>query len=135
MPVEDFKAVFEKITKKAFSFLTDDYDFCFIETQTPGFGIFVTFRNSTTGVEIWYDIRDAYVDILIYPLIKGKKEKASFEKEIHLDDVLKFKAINIKLDHKVSGSTQMNEALELVLGRFANILKEYGQNVLCGVSP
>jgi hypothetical protein len=69
---------------------------------------------------------------LIYPLIKGKKEKASFEKEIHLDEVLKFRAINIKLDHKVSENTRLNEALELALARFADILKEYGQNVLCG---
>ncbi len=126
----NFKDFFEKLSCQTFNFLVKEFDFVFTGTQTPGFGAFSTFKNSTTRIEVWWDIRDNYVNVIITPLFLDNN---TIPKEgVYLDDILRFRAPNIKLEHKIPGDVLVVEPMETILSKFSESLKKYGNDLLKG---
>jgi hypothetical protein len=132
MVKENFGDFFNKLSLKSFKFLIDEYNFEFLETQTPGFGAFSTFINTTTRIEVWWDIRDNYINVLIVPIKSENDSDARIKEKFYLDDILRLRAPNLKLEHKIPGDILEEKYMETALMQFSAALKEYGKDILKG---
>jgi hypothetical protein len=62
---------FVKLCREKFQFLVDEFGFRRMAATRSGTGI-VIYANSTTGVEISYDRRDGYIQVMLMRLVAGK---------------------------------------------------------------
>lgn len=130
MTNESFKDFFERLSRKAFNFLVEEYGYIFSGTQTPGFGALSTFQTPDVRIEVWWDIRDNYVDVLIFPLNSKDSGTNISKKEIHLDELLGSNAPKVKLIHKVPGDVLVEKPMEEILLGLSDALKEHGKELL-----
>ena len=65
---KELKLLFEN----TFRFLITDYNFNVISTKTDNGGFSLLAKNLTTGVKIIYELREAYIHIILYKLIDGE---------------------------------------------------------------
>jgi hypothetical protein len=66
------KKSLEKIFEEAFSFLNSEYAFNTASSKKEDWGYYFTAVNPTTGIEIKYEFKEAYVQVIVYRLIDGK---------------------------------------------------------------
>ena len=66
------KTELEKIFEETFGFLLTDYNFCKTLSKQEEWGYHFIATNSTTGIEIEYEFREAYIQIYVYKLVDGK---------------------------------------------------------------
>lgn len=58
--------------KSTFQFLIEDYHFGIISQSDEEWGHKMVLKNATTGVEIIYEVREAYINIMLYRLLNGE---------------------------------------------------------------
>ena len=68
MNKKEYKLLFQN----AFKFLITDYNFKIISSKTDNWGIVIKAKNRTTGVKIIDEIREAYIQIVLYRLVDGE---------------------------------------------------------------
>ncbi|WP_339061083.1 hypothetical protein [Tepidibacillus marianensis] len=66
------KKELEQVFEQTFDFLKDEYGFNTILSEREDWGYYFTAINSTTGIEIKYEFKEAFIQIVIYRLIDGK---------------------------------------------------------------
>lgn len=66
------KKELEQVFEKAFEFLKNEYDFNTLLSKREDWGYYFTAVNSTTGIEIKYEFKEAFIQIVIYRLIDGE---------------------------------------------------------------
>ena len=66
------KASLKKLFEELFSFLIDDFNFKIIKSKDEDWGYYYKATNDTTGIEIVYEIKEAYVNIMLFKLINGE---------------------------------------------------------------
>ena len=62
----------EQIFEETFDFLKNEYGFNTVLSKREDLGYYFTAINSTTGIEINYEFKEAFIQIVIYRLIDGK---------------------------------------------------------------
>jgi predicted small secreted protein len=62
----------EQVFKETFDFLKIDYGFSTILSKKEKWGYFFVAANATTGIEIKYEFKEAFIQIVIYRLVNGK---------------------------------------------------------------
>jgi hypothetical protein len=58
--------------KEAFSFLYDEFGFSVLSSKQEKWGYYLSASNSTTGLKIENEFREAYIHVTLYKLIDGK---------------------------------------------------------------
>lgn len=66
------KKELEIIFEETFGFLLTDYNFCISFSKQEGWGYHLIATNSTTGIEIEYEFKEAFIQIYLYKLVDGK---------------------------------------------------------------
>ncbi len=66
------KKKLEQVFEQTFDFLKNEYGFNTILSEREDWGYYFTAINSTTGIEIQYEFKEAFIQIVIYRLIDGK---------------------------------------------------------------
>jgi len=66
------KSDLERIYKEVFSFLFTEYNFTIISSKSENWGYKLVAQNSTTGIEIIDEFREAYIQIYLYKLVDGE---------------------------------------------------------------
>ncbi len=66
------KKELEQVFEQAFCFLKSEYGFNTILSKREDGGYYFTAINSTTGIEIIYEFKEAFIKIVIYKLINGE---------------------------------------------------------------
>ena len=130
--------------EEEFSFLESEYNFACSRSEKIDGGFEFEYLNSTTGVCITYEFREAYIFIMLYRLIGGKLIKNPFR--IGLDTSLNgyglddFILINDP-SAMVKPAYQYGEQSEFYTGKdglrqycklFAINLKRFGERILAG---
>ena len=126
MKDKNFEESYEMICKKIFNFLIEQFKFEYIETKKIGFGIFSTFKNNKIKirVEIWFDIRDRYADIVL----AHWTETSSYSPSLRIDELLLSKSLPLNLKHTIPEDDI--SALKQFFKQCANILQKYGCEIL-----
>jgi hypothetical protein len=62
----------EQIFEEAFAFLVREYNFIVLSSRKERWGYYFTAINSTTGIEIEYEFREALIRPIVYRLVNGK---------------------------------------------------------------
>jgi hypothetical protein len=65
----------ELLFREVFGFLLDEFNFRIILSKSDNFGYYMTVLNPTTGIELEYEIRECFVNIVLYKLIDQKLVK------------------------------------------------------------
>lgn len=63
---------YDDIFKNTFEFLIKDYCFRIISQSDEKSSYKMVLKNATTGVEIKYEVREAYINIMLYRLVNGE---------------------------------------------------------------
>lgn len=126
----DFKIFFEDLCKKVFNFLIMDYNFQFIklDTYNTSYLFSAKFKNSTTGIVISYDFREDRVEVNMVRLANGE---IGYDRQ-RVDYLLLLRNPKAKISHVPLKDISLENSLKVNLKQFANILKEYGKDVLRG---
>ena len=66
------RVIFENIFETAFDFLKNEFGFQILTSCKEDWGYHLIAKNSTTGVEVIYEFREALVQVIIYKLANGK---------------------------------------------------------------
>ena len=66
------KGELDNIFKEAFAFLFSDHGCSIISSKKESWGYKLVAANSTTGIEIIYEFREAYIVVVVFRLIDGK---------------------------------------------------------------
>ena len=134
-----------KTFEEVFSFLSDEFEFKTIKSNSEDWGYCFTAVNNTTGVEIIYEIGDAYVNIILYKLVNGEivdnTYKAIRNNEqingFNLDLVVRNKNPNdlIRPAYEYGKDSEFYKpgvGLKNYITVFADNLRKYGSEVLKG---
>jgi hypothetical protein len=62
----------EQVFEETFDFLKNEYGFNALLSKREDWGYYFTAINSTTGIEIKYEFREAFIQIVVYRLIDGE---------------------------------------------------------------
>jgi hypothetical protein len=133
----------------SFDFLTKNYDFDFptAEIDRQIRMVTVTFKKDELGIEANYDLREENIDVKVVKFVEGRKPKG-----YHVDQCgrrFREHLYNIFLDRGVrafglrpsdeerkkwgkSGNDGRKARMKWLLDRYANLLKEHGQDILAG---
>ena len=90
------------------------------------------FENNIIQVEVSWDIRDNYIDVIFVPRVSSKSKEIIRKDEIYLEYLLRVVAPDVKLKHKVDGDILEELPTELTLMHFSDTLKKYGKELLQG---
>jgi len=132
------KDLFEKLCKKIFKFLEDEFNFKLVNSEQESCGIYITYQNPTTAIRISLEPRGGGVFILMHRLINGKIPKypifieaETLLNSYYLDDLISLKAPSFKIEQQVEKISNHNE-IERILVQYANALKHYAKDILKG---
>ena len=141
MKEEELEQVFEE----AFDFLKNEYGFNTLLSKREDWGYYFTAINLTTGIEIKYEFKEAFIQIVIYKLIDGKIVK-NITKAIKNNETitgfslewilaLKNPEAQIKPAYEYGIESKFYEkenGLKNYASIFAERLKEYASDILKG---
>jgi hypothetical protein len=135
---------FDVIAKEQFKFLESDFGFQLSKNDKEDWGYELIFLNTTTGVRITYEFREAYIFIMLYKLVDGSlmENPRSIQENtlLHghgLDDIVSIRNPQALIKPayqygKESEYYDKKKGLTLYVTAFANNLKEYALDVLGG---
>lgn len=117
-----------------FSFLINEFEFRLLQSISNNYGIRIYYKNTTTGVEVNWEVREQRIFIMIIRLIDGEIPEypiffTSDSESYYYDlgDVMKVKNGSF-FDY---GNLNNND-IESVLVNSAEYLKQYSQDLLNG---
>jgi len=133
--------LFEKICLKSFHFLSDEFGFKHVKTETDIYSCVITYKNKTTAIEIsleQYNMPGVWV--LIYRLIDGEiPEYAAVTRpetvinSFYLPDIVSLRSSSSISDKEIKDILHpKRKELEVVLEKYAKSLKKYAPDILQG---
>jgi len=134
----------EDIFEEAFYFLLTDYEFSLTRSKKENWGYELIAMNSCTGVEIIYEFREAFAQIILYKLVDGKIVKnmtnAIRNNEpitgVSLEWIIAYKNPKARIkptyEYGVESPFHEKNGLKNYVLFVANGLKEYAGDVLNG---
>ncbi len=132
------KNIFEKLCRKVFKFLEDEFDFEIVTSERDSFGSYITYQNSTTGIRFSLEPKEGGMFILLSRLIDGKIPdypifvgSGTPLNSFYLDDLISLRAQSLKVEQEIEELFNPN-GLERVLVQYANILQQYAIDILKG---
>ena len=135
----------EQVFEETFDFLKNEYGFNTLLSKREDWGYYFTAINLTTGIEIKYEFKEAFIQIVIYKLIDGKIVK-NITKAIKNNETitgfslewilaLKNPEAQIKPAYEYGIESKFYEkenGLKNYASIFAERLKEYASDILKG---
>jgi len=121
---------------EAFDFLFTEYSFKNISSKLESWGYKLIAANSTTGIEIKCEFREAFIVVVVYRLIDGKIinniDRAVRSNEpmagFGLEWIIKLKNPELQIKSAYDYEINLNDYALMVAGR----LKEYASDILNG---
>lgn len=139
------KNSYSDLFKNAFLFLIEDYQFSIIDQSDEEWGHKMVLKNSSTGIEVTYEIREAYVNIMLYRLIDGEilenTSRAIRNNDsingFNLDYFVKVRNPNdlIRPAYEYGEYSEFyegNHGLSKYVSKFADNLKNHAEDILIG---
>jgi hypothetical protein len=138
------KTEVEIFIEEEFLFLEKEYSFSNAVSKSINGGFEFEYSNSTTGVCITYEYKEAYLFVMLYRLVEGKLVKNparinfdSILNGIGLDDIIMLHDPNAMVKPAYQYGNQSDfytkkDGLRLYIRLFAENLKRFGINVLKG---
>ena len=135
---------FDIIAKEQFKYLIDDYGFRLDKLKRDGIGYEVRYLSSLCAVHIEYEIREAYLFVMLHKLVNGKFVENprpivadSVLTGYSLDDILLLRAPGamIKPAYTYGESSKFYDkerGLTLFVSKFAENLRTYAADILTG---
>lgn len=135
---------FDQIVQEKFNFLITDFGFKLADSREEKWGYNLIYLNSTTGVKINYEFREAYIFIMLCKLVDGNliENPRNINEDTTLycyglDDIVDI--INPKDSMKPvyqysDGFEYYNKenGMSLYISKFADNLKKHAEDVLNG---
>lgn len=138
------KQNFDEIAIDKFAYLVSNYGFRLSECNKEEWGYKIVFLNATTGVQIIYEFREAYIFVTLYKLVDGKlvenPRTIYDDTELHgfsLDDILSIRnpEAQMRPAYQYGADSEFydeNKGMSLYVSKFADNLKNYASDVLSG---
>lgn len=138
------KKAIEQIIIDEFSFLKNDCGFRLMNTVKESWGLELEFVNSTTGIILNYEFREAYLQVFIYKLVDGKIIKnprcindATRLTGFCLDDILSLKnpRVIVKPAYEYGEQSEYfttNNGMTTYIKKFAENLRDYASDLFKG---
>jgi hypothetical protein len=135
---------FDQIAKEQFAFLLSDYAFELAKCKEENWGYSLVYLNRSTGVEIVYEYREAYVFITLYRLVGRRLVRNPLniadDAEIHgfaLDDIIGLRnpSARMKPAYEYGEGSEYYDretGMTLYVSRFAENLRKHAHDVLSG---
>jgi len=135
---------FDQIAKEQFGFLITDCEFKLVGCREEEWGYNLIYLNSTTGVKIIYEFREAYIFIMLYKLVDGKlienPRNISDDTVLYgygLDDIVNLKNSkdSMKPTYEYGDESEYYDkenGMTLYVSKFADNLRKYANEVLNG---
>jgi len=124
------------IFKEAFGSILSDYNFRLVSNKKENWGYRFEAINPTTGIEVKYEFREAYIQVILYKLINGQIVRNTMSAITNDDSIAGFslewiialKKPEAQIKSAYDYGLNLNDYALIVAGR----LREYGGDVLSG---
>jgi hypothetical protein len=129
----DIQSIFAKTCLRKFKYLSE-YGFRLAGIERDSYGIEVTYKNRTTGIKISFEIRENDITVYLIRLVNGEIPEYldAPSRWFYLDNLVKLRASATELPRKEGSSWFTPDEVDRVLGVYAELLNQYGLDVLHG---
>lgn len=132
----------DEVFRSAFSYLIDEYQFSISKQKKEDWGYIFEGKNTTTGLRVVYEFREAYAKVMLYRLVDGEIVDNTIGALQSDEKINGFSLEHIiaLLDHgkeqsivypSINGIDQQNDLLDY-LSDLNCKLKKYAINILTG---
>ncbi len=126
---------FKEHCLQIFTFLITDYGCGSPSYEESGMHFAtVTYRNTTTGVEIYFEPRENYIYIKLIQLINGEVPDYLWHADhwAHLGLLLRFRRSTLSISRKEWGDWMDAKDIGVILQQYAVALRTYAADILVG---
>lgn len=111
-----------------------DYGCKLASIEEDRYGVEITYKNQTTGIKVSFEVRENAIFVYLIRLVNSEVPAYldAPSRWFYLDNVVKLRSPSTTLPRKKPGGWLSLSDIDHILAVYANALKEFGQDVLCG---
>ena len=129
----DLQSIFTQKCLMRFEYLST-YGFELADITRDSYGSEVTYKNRTTGVKVSFEVRENEIFVYLIRLIDGETPDYldAPSRWFYLDNLVKLRSPPTNVPRKEGGDWFTPDDVDRFLTVYAELLKEYGEDVLRG---
>lgn len=131
--IQEPRRTFTQRCLSKFKYLTA-YGLELMSIEEDTYGVEITYKNQTTGIKVSFEDRENAIFVYLIRLANGEIPAYldAPSRWFYLDNVVKLRSPSTTLCSKELGRWLTSQDIDHILTEYAEALKEYGEDVLCG---